>query len=533
MKHDYALSIRSLAQATATARGDQKPWYGWQPQPPNEPTIAHRFTAICQQHAGRPSMQDRRGELSYQWLYCQANHLAQHLIDHPDFETGSHVGLCLPNSPEYVVAFFAVQLAGGVAVPIPPYQQGKRRRQQIAMTNLKLMIEDERISADQKTTRDNRSIRLNATTAPLESQPVRPMGHLAALLFTSGSSGDPKAVMLSHRNILANTQSISQVLPLGSTDRTLANMPFAHALGNSVLQTHILNGATLVFSSDLLFPTALLNALETQNCTSLIAVPEVFDFLLRALGTDCLQSSCLRYMAVAGGRLEPTRAAQLADQIAPAEFFIMYGQTEATARLACLPSNQIERQADTIGHPIPGVEFCIRDPQGVPVQDGEVGTLHARGDNIMLGYWDDPETNRLILNDGWLNTGDRARKNPSGNYKICGRENGLVKIQGYRFHPNEIDNTLQALMPDAEFVTVPYRDQGQTRLALFVRPCQESLDVSQIRQACSRELPRHMVPQLYQVVSQWPVNSAHKIDRQELAVRASQAGLQSNYNRSA
>jgi len=532
MNQDYCLAIRSLTKGASPDAG-QPPWYGWEPQPLSEPTIAHRFLSICTKHADRISMEDGRGALSYRWLHCQSSRLAQHLVNHNDFEVGTHVGLCLSNSPEYVAAFFGIQLAGGVAVPIPPHQQGSRSQQQIGMTRLKLLIENGQHRTE-TSSRDTLLVRLNATTVPQSCQQVRPMGRLAMLLFTSGSSGDPKAVMLSHQNILSNTQSIVQVLPVAPTDRSLANMPFAHALGNSVMQTHILNGAGLIFSSDLLFPTALLNALETKQCTSLVAVPEVFDFLLRALGTDSLKSSSLRYMAVAGGRMDPDRAVQLADQISPVEFFVMYGQTEATARLACLPSRQVEQQADTIGMPIPGVEFSIRNRDGNPVNDGQVGTLFARGKNIMLGYWNDPEGSHSVLRNGWLNTGDRAAKNPVGNYTICGRENGLVKIQGYRFHPNEIDAILLKLMPDTQFATVPYADQGQTRLALFAHhPENVPIDPTELRQICYRQLARHMVPQLYQVIESWPLNSARKIDQAELSRRARQINSSRSYNRSA
>ena len=533
MNHDYCLAIRSLSKGAPYADVDQPPWYGWEPQPLSEPTIAHRFLSICIKHADRIGMEDGRGSVSYRWLHCQASRLAQHLDNHSDFEVGTHVGLCLPNSPEYVAAFFGIQLAGGVAVPIPHYQQGNRIQQQIGMTGLKLLIEEAKPQSD-KSTRDTLLVRLNATTVPPSCLQVRPMGRLAMLLFTSGSSGDPKAVMLSHQNILSNTQSITQVLPLAPTDRTLANMPFAHALGNSVMQSHILNGAGLIFSSDLLFPTALLNALETKQCTSLVAVPEVFDFLLRALGTDSLKSTSLRYMAVAGGRMDPGRAVQLANQISPAEFFVMYGQTEATARLACLPSQQIEQQSDTIGMPIPGVEFSIRNEHGDPVDDGQVGTLFARGRNIMLGYWNDPEASHAVLRNGWLNTGDRAAKNPMGNYQICGRENGLVKIQGYRFHPNEIDAILLKLMPDIQLATVSYTDQGQTRLALFAHhPENGPIDPAELRKICHRHLVRHMVPQLFHVLKNWPLNTAQKIDRAALTQRACQISLARPYDRSA
>ena len=533
--HDYHLGIGSLVKR----RYDIEEGIGsasWkkQVQESNKgPTLAHRFVAICESHSDRISIEDKYGSLSYHWLLCQSSRVAERLLQEPNFRTGSRVGVSLPNSPEYVVAFFGIQLAGGVAVPLPHYNYGKRQQEHIELTQLDFLVAANNNFPKTKLEKLT-PVNLNARHVSACCQNIRPMGRLSTLLFTSGSSGAAKAVMLSHQNILANTQSISKVLPLASTDRTLANMPFAHALGNSVLQSHILNGAALIFSNDLLFPTALLNALETYRCTSLIAVPEVYELLLRALGTDSLKTSRLRYLAVAGGRMNPDRAIQLAEQISPAEFFVMYGQTEATARLSCLAVNDQITDFDTIGKPIPGVEFTIRDSNGNSLTAGKKGTLFARGENVMLGYWNDPKGTKSTISNGWLNTGDLAEKTEQGNYRLCGRQNGLVKIQGYRFHPNEIDKMLHGLMPDTSFVTIPVEQNGQTKLALFVQPPKSGrIEAGELRQLCSRQLPRHMVPHLVEFVESWPINTNKKIDRLSLAKQAQNLSGQNELKRSA
>ncbi len=533
--HDYHLGIGSFVKRSYDVAKGIGSASSVQPtlQCNKGPSLAHRFLAICETHADRISIENKYGPLSYHWLLCQSSRVAEHLLQEPNFRTGSRVGLSLPNSPEYVVAFFGIQLAGGVAVPLPHYNYGKRQQEHIELTQLDFLVAAN--NNFPKTILEKLTpVNLNARHVSSCCQNIRPMGRLSTLLFTSGSSGAAKAVMLSHQNILANTQSISKVLPLASTDRTLANMPFAHALGNSVLQSHILNGAALVFSNDLLFPTALLNALETYRCTSLIAVPEVYELLLRALGTDSLRTSRLRYFAVAGGRMNPDHAIQLAEQISPAEFFVMYGQTEATARLSCLPVKGQATEFDTIGKPIPGVEFTIRDKKGNAVTAGQKGTLFARGDNIMLGYWNDPKGTKSTISNGWLNTGDLAKKTKNGNYRLCGRQNGLVKIQGYRFHPNEIDQMLHGLMPDTSFVTIPVEQNGQTKLVLFVQPPKSGrIEAAELRQLCSRQWPRHMVPHLVEFVETWPVNTNKKTDRLSLAKQAQALSSQTQLSRSA
>ena len=224
--------------------------------------------------------------------------------------------------------------------------------------------------------------------------------------------------------------------------------------------------------------------------------------------------------------MEGAEANELAAEIAPAEFYVMYGQTEATARLAYLPPQALKQHADTIGQAIPGVELAVLDDDGRPVARGRQGTLYARGDNIMLGYWRDPGATRRVLQDGWLNTGDLACLDEHGWIRLCGRANGLIKVQGYRFHPCEVEQLLGRQLMDVQLVATPMELGGRTRLALFARSRSDrAVTAQEIRQACLQLLPRHMMPHRYEIVEDWPLNAARKIDRLALCRRLSTTRL--------
>jgi acyl-CoA synthetase (AMP-forming)/AMP-acid ligase II len=343
---------------------------------------------------------------------------------------------------------------------------------------------------------------------------------MAMMLFTSGSTGEPKAVMLSHRNVLSNCDSICRFLPVDFRERAGIVVPLCHALGNSVMQTHILSGAEIVFLGDSKFPTDQIEALKESQCTSVTGVPEIFEGWLPVLRDQDLEFTALRYVAVAGGRFVAAKALEMKTRIAPAKLFLMYGQTEATARLGWLPPDELDTFADTIGQAIPGVELRVLNEAGTTETEcGEPGTLFARGDNVMLGYWNDPSaTNEVIIN-GWLKTGDRAFRRADDRLVICGRQTDEIKIQGFRFHPSEVEQVLQQEL-GASAVAIPFDFFGKTRLSLFVRndPLRP-MSLQQLARECRRLLPPHLVPQRLFVVADWPLNAAGKTDRRELAGR--------------
>lgn len=496
-------------------------------------SIAQRFRQSCRTHASRIALIQNGEGVTYEELFRAASSFANHLDSRQDFRPGTHVGLNLPNSAEYIAAFYGTLLASGIVIPVSTQNSPQRIQQLFSLAQVELRVSLP-VSAAQSLAKQPDTVVIESTelgqtafrfdlnegSETLQS-PDLPASDddLAMMLFTSGSSGDPKAVMLSHGNLSANCDSICAFLPISSDERALAVTPFSHALGNSVLQTHILSGATLVFGSELRYATEQLAAIHEYQCTSLTAVPEVFDQLAIALRSKEAPPNSLRYLAVAGGRLDPARSKTLQDFIAPAQFFLMYGQTEATARLAYLPPNLLSENASTIGHAIPDVELEIRDDNQNAISTGQTGTLYARGKNIMLGYWNDAESN--VLQDGWLNTGDLARINGNGLIEILGRRGGLVKIQSHRFHPLEVEKLLASELSETQIVVVPFSFFGHTRLAMFARATGVvAVDQEKLRQVCRDVLPRHMLPQRIEVLDTWPTNANGKIDRSALAIEA-------------
>jgi acyl-CoA synthetase (AMP-forming)/AMP-acid ligase II len=340
---------------------------------------------------------------------------------------------------------------------------------------------------------------------------------LAAIFFTAGSTGSAKGVMLSHRNLISNARAIQEYLAIERADRPLCVLPFHHAFGNSVLQSHLLAGAHLILDGQTTFPDTIVKALQKHECTSFSAVPDLFRGLLERSSLGQTSLPALRYMAVAGGALRHELSLEVARRIAPAEFFVMYGQTEATARLAYVPPRELAGLSGaTIGRPVPGVTLQVVDDLGVEVAPGAIGELRARGPGVMLGYWDDPEATDECLRNGWLYTGDLATVDAHGWIIHKGRRNALVKIAGFRVHPSVLDDFAVRRLPVSQAVAVAFESpRVGTRLALYVRLARSNSTptASEIIARCRSELPRHLVPDFVQIVDELPLNHSLKIDR--------------------
>ncbi|MBS0203749.1 MAG: acyl--CoA ligase [Planctomycetes bacterium] len=494
--------------------------------------LGHAFIAAALMGEDLPALTTSHETVRYADLLNSAIDVSCCLQQSRSFRRGAPVLLLLPNSPEYVAAYFGTLMAGGVVVPLPPRverQQFQSVRESTEAQHVITQLRTVRSRADILSDGPTRTV-VPGNPVCLPSVDDATANSLAAVMFTGGSSGTPKGVMLSHRNLLENARSIQQYLQIQSSDRPLCILPFYHAFGNSVLQSHLLAGSHLVLDGNPTFPETIIEAIVKHNVTSLSGVPDLFRFLLErsSLGATALPS--LKYMAVAGGSLPHELSLNVAARIAPAKFFVMYGQTEATARLAYVPPDHLpELGASCIGRAVPGVDLEVVNSSGVPVAAGESGEIRARGPNIMLGYWGDPKRTSEVIRDGWLYTGDLGEVDSSGWIYHRGRLNALIKIAGYRIHPSDLENFIIRSFPVQQAVVVPV-EQAElgTRLALFVRAQAGTteLNTNQIVAVCRAELPRHMVPDLVQLVEEFPLNDAMKIDRLRLAALAAEATLQ-------
>ncbi|MCL2013138.1 MAG: acyl--CoA ligase [Cystobacterineae bacterium] len=352
-----------------------------------------------------------------------------------------------------------------------------------------------------------------ATQLPLFSpSPQSP----ALLVYTSGSTGEPRGVIQTFQNIFANTESICQYLELGSAARILSILPLYYCYGKSLLQTHMRVGGSIFFDNRFLYPRLVIQALGEENCTGFAGVPLTFELLQRQVGDlKNLLSPSLRYVTQAGGAMRPATIEWVRHNFAPARLYVMYGQTEATARLSFLPPECAQAKAGSIGRGIPGVELQVVDDEGKRCAPGTEGELVARGENISPGYFKDEEATREMLKNGWLHTGDLGHADSEGFIFICGRAKEFLKLSGHRVSPAEIENVLLAHpnVAEAAVVGVPDALEGECAVACVVLKAPLQTSSEELRKFCYECLPAFKIPKCIVEYEALPKNGAGKLDK--------------------
>src|SRR3546814_165295 len=366
---------------------------------------------------------------------------------------------------------------------------------------------------------------------------------LAAILYTSGTTGAPKGVALSHRNLAANAVAIIDYLALGPDDSTVSvlpfhyaygasvlhthlavgarvvlednlvfphlvaealarerapgfpgvpstfaplpgrgrldqsalsapapddstvsGLPFHYAYGASVLHTHLAVGARVVLEDNLVFPHLVAEALARERATGFPGVPSTFALLLERGRLDQYDLSSLRYLTQAGGAMAPALTRRVHAAFPQARLFVMYGQTEASARLTRLTPERLDDKLGSVGTPIDGVEIRVRRVDGSEASPGEAGEVCARGDNVMTGYWNAPEATAATLVDGWLRTGDLGHLDADGFLWLAGRRSDMIKTGAHRVHPQDVEEVI-AELPGVREVAVTGVDDALLEIA--------------------------------------------------------------------
>ncbi|WP_455359098.1 AMP-binding protein [Streptomyces sp. SYSU K21746] len=265
---------------------------------------------------------------------------------------------------------------------------------------------------------------------------------LALLLSTSGSTGSPKLVRLSHENLQANAESIAEYLGIRDTDRAATTLPLHYCYGLSVVHSHLLRGAGVILTDLSVADSCFWELFRAGRGSTFAGVPYTFDLLDR-VGFAGMELPHLRYVTQAGGRLAPDRVAHYAalGRTAGWDLFVMYGQTEATARMAYLPPDLAQTRPEAAGVAIPGGSFRLEPLAEWPGED--TGELVYAGPNVMLGYAERPADLRLGRTVGELHTGDIARRAPDGLYELVGRRSRFAKILGLRIDPQRVEAMLE------------------------------------------------------------------------------------------
>lgn len=279
-----------------------------------------------------------------------------------------------------------------------------------------------------------------------EKQPFPLYEELGVLITTSGSTGSPKLVRQSYKNIRANTESIIEYLHIDSKERAITNLPMHYVYGLSVIHTHLYAGAALVVTEKSMFERAFWDVFREKAATSFAGVPYTYE-MLNKLKFFNMELPSLRYMTQAGGKLAPElhkKFAEYAERDGKS-FVVMYGAAEATARMGYLPPKESLRKWGCMGMAIPGGRFELWDENDHLIKEtGVVGELVYYGDNIMLGYAEKGEDLSLgDINKGCLHTGDMAKVDDEGYYTVVGRKKRFLKLFGRRTNLEEAEQLLK------------------------------------------------------------------------------------------
>lgn len=269
---------------------------------------------------------------------------------------------------------------------------------------------------------------------------------LALLLSTSGSTGSPVFVRQSHRNLASNAGSIAGYLGIAPEERPITTLPFSYTYGLSIIHSHVLHGCTLLLTERGFFDRGFWDFFKAESASSFGGVPYHYE-ILRKLRFWRMELPSLRTLTQAGGRMDPGLALEMARECAPRgiRYFAMYGQAEATARMAYLAPERAVAKAGSIGTPIPGGEFWLEDEDGRPVDTPDTsGQLVYRGANVTLGYaHSQADLGRGDDNKGLLHTGDLARRDADGDYYITGRLKRFLKLFGHRVNLQDVEDLLR------------------------------------------------------------------------------------------
>lgn len=480
------------------------------------------------------------------WTYAELareSARVRRFLRHRGVSRGERVAVLMENGLPYAAAFFGALEAGACVVALnhlnPPGSHARLLRDSGATVLLTRAAQARRLpeivddGADLHTVavdRENPAWELPCDLvvgdAAADGPEVPPADldpdDLALILYTSGSTGTPRGVTLTHGNLVANTEQILAYLELTPRDSVLCVLPFHYSFGNSLLLTHVRCGGRVVIDNRFAFPQKVLETQERERCTGFSGVPSHYAIL--ASRTDFLARRWpgLRYLTQAGGAMAPALTRRIHAAL-PAEvkLYVMYGQTEGSARLAWLPPEHLPEKIGSIGRGIPGVSLTVRRADGGECEVDEVGEIVAAGPNIMRGYWNDPEETARVLHADGLHTGDLAYRDADGFLFIVDRVKNMIKAGANRVSPRQIEDVILELPEVAEAAVIGVPDEllGEAIVACLVPAPGADLDPARVLRHCQQHLAAFKIPRDVYLLETLPRNAAGKTDAAALRER--------------
>lgn len=336
--------------------------------------------------------------------------------------------------------------------------------------------------------------------------------------YTSGTTGFPKGVMLTHYNILNNGKTIGDGMKFTKNDKLCITVPFFHCFGLVLAMMACITHGTTMVPVERYSPVPVMNAISVEKCTAVHGVPTMFIAMLEHAQFNNFDFSSLRTGIMAGSPCPIEVMKKVIDKMNMREIVIVFGQTEASPGCTMTTtSDSIDKRVNTVGRAFPGVECKIIDPEsGEELPINTPGEFCARGYNIMKGYYKMPEaTAQAVDKDGWLHTGDLCTVDEDGYYKVVGRIKDMIIRGGENIYPKEIEECLYTCdkVSDVQVIGVPSEAYGEEVMACVILKEGEEMTEEEVKEFVGARMAKHKVPRYVRFVDSFPTNAAGKIQK--------------------
>lgn len=342
------------------------------------------------------------------------------------------------------------------------------------------------------------------------NQYVIPDEHPALIMCTSGTTGKPKGAMLSEHNILTNISDISRYFSMDKNDTILIARPLYHcAVLTGEFLTAIVKGANIRFYSEQFNPTKMLDLIKEYKITVFCGTPTLLSVMARFNRKDAADT--LQHICISGECMSTDVGLKIRVAFPQCKIYHVYGLTEACPRVSYLPPKFFDEHPDCVGIPLKSVSFKILNANKKECRANEEGLLYIKGDNVMLGYYQEPEKTRSVLENGWLCTGDIAVITDAGFLKIKGRIDDLIIKSGMNIYPAEIEGTLKQDPRVKEVFVYGFNNNLGTQIGMKL--VGDFSTQNEVKQFCLHLLPTFQVPSKIELVDELPKNGSGKIIR--------------------
>ncbi|WP_156685654.1 long-chain-fatty-acid--CoA ligase [Mycobacterium sp. Marseille-P9652] len=498
--------------------------------------LSANLVASKDRHPERVALRCGESRLTYAEFDAAAARVAT-MLERAGIEPGDRVGIMLPNSLAFAVAFYGIVYRGAVAVPMNPLLKAREVAYYLSNTAAKALFATPAF-ADEATAGaaeagaecwlvDDAALAELTAELPAQGSPVeRDDEDVAVILHTSGTTGKPKGAMLTHANLGRNAEvAVRTLVQTGPDDVVMGCLPLFHVFGLTCgLNGSVLSGATLTLVPRF-DPRAALEVIERDRVTVFQGVPTMYSALLAVADAVAPGATQSLRTCVSGGAALPVQVLTDFEKAFGCTILEGYGLSESSPAAAFNHPDR-PRKPGSIGTPIEGVEMRVVDLHGVEVARGEVGEVQIRGHNVMKGYWNLPDaTKETITPDGWLNTGDVGRIDDDGYFYIVDRTKDMIIRGGYNVYPREIEEVLyeHPAITEAAVVGVPHDSLGEEVGAAVALKEGAAATPGELVEYVKARVAAYKYPRVVWLVDALPKGPTGKVQKRDITVPATES----------